>query len=55
MNMLIAIMGDTYARVQENSVAADARSVAAMAVECEEIFRMFTALFRRGVILHSAY
>lgn len=28
LNMLIAIMGDSYARVQANAIAADARSLA---------------------------
>jgi hypothetical protein len=30
MNMLIAIMSDSYARVQSNSVAADAKALAEM-------------------------
>lgn len=37
MNMLIAIMSDSYARVQSNSVAADARSLAEMLQEMEEV------------------
>lgn len=35
MNLLIAIMSDSYARIQENSKAADARALADMEMEME--------------------
>jgi hypothetical protein len=54
MNMLIAIMSDTYARVQENAEAADTRSLAEMCHEMEVVVRMFSFNFRRSVA-HSAY
>ena len=37
MNMLIAIMGDSYSRVQENSIAADTRGLGSMLLEMEEV------------------
>jgi len=54
MNMLIAIMSDTYGRVQENSASADARSLAEMMHELEEITRIFTFKFK-GSMVGSAY
>ena len=41
MNMLIAIMSNTYARVQSNSAAADARQLAEMIQEMEEVIYFF--------------
>lgn len=38
MNMLIALMADSYTRVQSNAVAADARALAEMLLEMEEVF-----------------
>ena len=49
MNMLIAIMSDTYARVQENAEAADTRSLAEMCHEMEVVVRIFSFKFRRSV------
>jgi len=54
MNMLIAIMSDTYGRVQENSAAADARALAEWLHELEEITRIFTFKFK-GSMVGSAY
>jgi F0F1-type ATP synthase membrane subunit b/b' len=41
MNMLIAIMSDAYERVQSNAAAADARQLADMQLEYEEIVYYF--------------
>lgn len=41
MNMLIAIMSDSYARVQANIISANARSIASMVLEMEEIVHFF--------------
>ena len=41
MNLLIAIMSDSYARVQENAKAADARAMASMILEQEELYYLF--------------
>ena len=38
MNLLIAIMSDSYERVQANSLAADARILASLILEMEEIY-----------------
>lgn len=46
MNMLIAIMSDTYARVQEGAASADARSLAEMELEMEEMTRFFFLVIR---------
>jgi uncharacterized membrane protein len=45
MNMLIAIMSDAYERVQANSAAADARSLADMELEYEELIYFFQTRF----------
>ena len=37
MNLLIAIMSDSYARIQENAVVTDARSLAGMILETEQL------------------
>lgn len=47
MNMLIAIMSDTYARVQENAEAADTRSIAEMCHEMEVVVRIISFKFAR--------
>lgn len=39
--MVIAIMGDTYARVQSNSIAADSRALAELLFEMEQIARFY--------------
>ena len=44
MNMLIAIMSDTYERVQGNALAADSRILASMLLEVAEIFRFLKGL-----------
>ena len=41
MNLLIAIMSDSYERVQANAAAADARSLADMILEMEQIVNYF--------------
>jgi len=41
MNMLIAIMSDTYGRVQCNAMAADARALAEMELEVEQLVGFF--------------
>mmetsp|Transcript_22378 Transcript_22378/g.16861 ORF Transcript_22378/g.16861 Transcript_22378/m.16861 type:complete len:123 (+) Transcript_22378:2239-2607(+) len=41
MNMLIAIMSSAYERIQENSEAADARMLAELQLEYEEIITFF--------------
>lgn len=41
MNMLIAIMSDTYSRVQANAIASDARALADMILEMEQLYRFF--------------
>ena len=45
MNLLIAIMGDAYNRVQENSKAADARALANMELEMEQLVYFFKSLY----------
>ena len=46
MNMLIALMGDSYTRVQTNAIAADARALAEMELETEMIMLFLYNLFR---------
>jgi hypothetical protein len=41
MNMLIAIMSDTYSRVQANAISSDARALADMILEMEQLYRFF--------------
>jgi len=41
MNMLIAIMSSAYERIQENSEAADARMLAELQLEYEEVITYF--------------
>jgi len=41
MNLLIAIMSDTYSRVQSNAISSDARALAEMILEMEELYRFF--------------
>lgn len=45
MNMLIAIMSDTYGRVQGNVQAADARAIAEMMLEMEQVARFVFLIF----------
>jgi len=42
--MLIAIMSDTYAKVQENSIAANNRALAGMLLEQEEIYNLMKSI-----------
>jgi len=44
MNMLIAIMSDTYGRVQGSAMAADARALAEMALEMEQLLGYFRSV-----------
>ena len=49
MNMLIAIMSDTYGRVQGNAKSADARALAEMELEMEQLagyFRPVESVYR---------
>ena len=55
MNMLIAIMSDSYARVQTNSAAADAKSLAEMLGEIEEITNYFLSIFRPSLTENKYY
>lgn len=55
MNMLIAIMSDSYARVQSNSIAADARALAEMLEEMEEVFQFIFTVFRPSMIKQEYY
>ena len=43
LNMVIAIITDSYERVMANSVPADCRKLATMLVEMEEIVNFFSA------------
>ena len=45
MNLLIAIISDVYEKVQSNSKAANARSLAGMLLEMEEIVNFKRAIF----------
>jgi len=47
MNMLIAIMSDVYERVQSNAAAADARQLAEMIHEMEELVMFWRQTIRR--------
>lgn len=44
--MVIAIMGDSYARVQANAIAADARSLAELELEMEELVNLYYSKFK---------
>ena len=46
LNMLIAIMSDSYARVQNNAVAADCRALAELELELEELVYFFYSTFK---------
>lgn len=46
MNLLIAIMSDAYAQIQENAKAADSRSLADMEKELEQLVYFFASLYR---------
>ena len=41
MNLLIAIISDSYARIQANSVSANSRALAEMILEMEQITNLF--------------
>lgn len=45
MNMIIALMGDSYTRVQTNAIAADARALADMLFELEEVVHSLLKIF----------
>ena len=45
MNMIIALMGDSYTRVQTNAIAADARALADMLYELEEVVHSMLKIF----------
>jgi len=50
MNMLIAIMADAYERVQSNAISADAKQLAEMEHEYEELMRVLLLVFKPQVI-----
>ena len=45
LNMLIAIMADSYTRVQTNAIAADTRSLAELQLEYEEFVNFYLDMF----------
>ena len=45
MNMLIALMSDSYTRVQTNAIAADCRALAELELELEELVYFFYTIF----------
>lgn len=51
--MLIAIMGDSYARVQANAIAADCRSLAELELEMEQLVSFFFKWFTPHKINNS--
>ena len=50
LNMLIALMADSYTRVQSNAVAADARALAEMELEMEEVVQFLIKVFNIGTL-----
>ena len=55
MNMLIAIMSDSYARVQSNAIAADTRQLSEMIKEYEELGKLMLGIFAPGRIKQGHY
>lgn len=55
LNMLIAIMSDVYERVQSNVTSADARSLAEMILEMEELVYLFKSIFSPNSVKPSYF
>jgi hypothetical protein len=55
MNLLIAIMSDSYARVTENAVAADSRSLADMILETEQLVFYYKKYFNPDSVKSEFY
>lgn len=55
MNMLIALMSDSYSRVQTNAVAADAKALAEMEAEMEEVVSFLAAKFKPDMVKQGFY
>ena len=53
--MLIAIMGDSYARVQANAIAADARSLAELELELDQLINFYYSKIKHGALDDSYY
>lgn len=55
LNMLVAIMGDSYARVQANAIAADCRQLAELELELDELVNLYYTKFYPEKLLNSHY
>ncbi len=55
LNMLIALMSDSYARVQTNAVAADCRALAQLELELEELVYFFYSIWKPHLIENKYY
>ena len=53
--MVIALMGDSYTRVQTNAIAADARALAEMELEMEQVVYSLLMMFRPHLIKTNFY
>ena len=53
--MLIALMSDSYSRVQTNAVAADASALAEMEAEMEEVVSFLAEKFKPGMVKQGFY
>jgi hypothetical protein len=53
--MLIALMADSYTRVQTNAIGADAKALAEMELEMEELFKYFYELLCPHLTKESFY
>ncbi len=54
LNMLIAIMSDSYERVMANAIPADCRQLASMLVELEQIMN-FLSIKVKGIEIKNAF
>ena len=55
MNMIIALMGDSYTRVQTNAIAADARALSEMLYELEEVVHSILKIFKPSALKNEFY
>jgi len=55
MNMLIALMADSYTRVQTNAIAADCRALAELELELEELVYFFYTIFKPSLLENKFY
>ena len=55
MNMLIALMADSYARVQTNAASADARALAEMLKEMDEVVQFLYKIFKPLALKDTFY